>query len=193
MASRSTGISGVATLAATAGGLLVYTGIKNVSVADGLRSVLRGTLPKGKPPTHAQLPAELKFTQVGVAAGIGIGGSTLGARIAADAKRYLGVPYKWGGATPAGWDCSGFVTWVLAHDLGLHLPSPTHTTAIQFLRWSGATTVPRAQTQPGDLCCWVSHVGIAVNGTSMADAPTAGIPTRIQPIYGGVTIRRVNG
>jgi cell wall-associated NlpC family hydrolase len=66
-----------------------------------------------------------------------------------------------GGATPAGWDCSGFVTYLLHHDLGLNLPSNSHTTSQQFLVWSGATTVPREQCQAGDLICWITHIAIA--------------------------------
>lgn len=85
----------------------------------------------------------------------------LNARIAAQAQRYTGVPYRWGGADPSGWDCSGFVTYVLHHDLGLDLPDNQHTVSQSFLTWSGATTVAREQCQAGDLICWITHIAIA--------------------------------
>lgn len=90
-----------------------------------------------------------------------LGGGDLGTRIAAQAQHYKGVPYVWGGASPSGWDCSGFVTWVLHHDLGLNLPDNQHTVSQSFLTWSGATTVPREQCQAGDLICWITHIAIA--------------------------------
>jgi hypothetical protein len=55
-----------------------------------------------------------------------------------------------------------------------------------------ADTIPRDQCAAGDLCCWPGHVGIAVDKDNMINAPSFGIPTRIQKIYGGVIIRRVN-
>src|SRR5437899_4249580 len=59
----------------------------------------------------------------GVLAGaMGGDGSPTGTDVVADAQRYLGVPYKWGGTNPAtGLDCSGFVQRVYA-DLGVQLP-----------------------------------------------------------------------
>jgi cell wall-associated NlpC family hydrolase len=90
----------------------------------------------------------------------------LGGRIAAQAQHYLGVPYRWGGADPSGWDCSGMVTYVLHHDLGLNLPDNGHTVSQSFLTWSGARTVPAEQCQAGDLICWITHIAIATGPTT---------------------------
>lgn len=97
---------------------------------------------------------------------VAVGGGELGSRIAAQGLHYVGVPYKWGGATPAGWDCSGFVTYVLHHDLGLDLPDNQHTVSQSFLTWKGAQTIPADQCQAGDLICWITHIAIATGPTT---------------------------
>lgn len=200
------GIPGLAVAAGAAGMLLIFSAVKNVSITDGLRSILHGTVPAGTPSPSAPIPPQLSWI-AGVDAGTGaadtaggltsgppaLGGAVTGGQaIATDAQKYVGVPYRWGGATPDGWDCSGFVTWVLHHDLGYQLPSNSHTVAAQFLVWNGATSIPRTMCQAGDLCCWIGHVGIAIDNTRMINAPGTGIPTRIQSIFTGVTIRRIN-
>lgn len=94
------------------------------------------------------------------------------------AKRYLGVPYVWGGTTPAGFDCSGLVQYVYAQ-IGISLPrtSRTQFTIGQF--------IPRSRTdllEPGDLVFFgyggdsnkIHHVGIYAGGGSFINAPSTG-------------------
>jgi cell wall-associated NlpC family hydrolase len=93
------------------------------------------------------------------------------------ALRYLGVPYRWGGASPGGFDCSGLVMYVFAQ-LGISLP---HYAAAQY---GFGTPVPRDQIQPGDLVFFdgLSHVGIAIGNGQMVHAPHTGDVVRISNI-----------
>jgi len=78
-----------------------------------------------------------------------------GAAAARIATRYLGAPYVWGGASPAGFDCSGLVTHAFAR-VGVSIP---HNAAQQY-RYG--TAVPRARLEPGDLVFFnrLHHNGI---------------------------------
>lgn len=197
MASQDGGFSGTAVAVLTVGGLFVYFGINNIPFLEGLREFLRGEPPKPRPVTPAPLPPELNPLVsaivrggLGSTAGSGTtggGGSTMGSTsgdaIVNAAKKYLGVPYVWGGHSAKGMDCSGLVTVVLK-DVGITgLPDMTHTHTTRFLVWNGAQTVSREQCQAGDLVCWGGHIGIAVDNTSMIHAPTFGQNVQIGKIW----------
>jgi peptidoglycan DL-endopeptidase CwlO len=96
------------------------------------------------------------------------------------AMQYLGVPYVWGGATPAGFDCSGLVMYVYAQ-LGISLP---HFAAAQY---GFGTPVSRDQLQPGDLVFFdgLDHVGIYIGGDQMIHAPHTGDVVKIAPLSDG--------
>jgi cell wall-associated NlpC family hydrolase len=85
------------------------------------------------------------------------------------------VPYQWGGATPAGFDCSGLVMYVYAQ-LGVQLP---HYAAAQYQLGS---PVSRSQLQPGDLVFFdaLNHVGIWLGGNQFVDAPETGDVVKIE-------------
>lgn len=111
----------------------------------------------------------------------------LGDQIVADARHYLGIPYVWGGATPAGFDCSGLVQYVL-HDLGVAMP---RTAAAQST--VGALVGGLAAAQPGDLLFFyspVGHVGIYLGNGQMLDAPQPGERVQVQPVWGTPTVIR---
>ena len=85
---------------------------------------------------------------------------------------YLGVPYVWGGTTPAGFDCSGFVQYVYSH-FGVNLGRTTYTQ-----QYAG-TKINMADAQAGDLYFWGSygsayHVAIALGGGQYVMAPAPG-------------------
>jgi len=95
------------------------------------------------------------------------------------AMSYLGAPYVWGGASPSGFDCSGFVMYVFAQ-VGVSLP---HNAAAQY---GYGTPVSRGSLQPGDLVFFdgLGHVGIYVGGNSFIHAPHTGDVVKISSLSG---------
>jgi peptidoglycan DL-endopeptidase CwlO len=93
------------------------------------------------------------------------------------ALAYLGVPYVWGGATPSGFDCSGFTMYVYAK-VGVYLP---HNAAMQF---GMGTPVSRSQLAPGDLVFFngLSHVGMYIGGGRFVHAPHTGDVVKISSL-----------
>jgi cell wall-associated NlpC family hydrolase len=98
---------------------------------------------------------------------------------AAIAARYLGVPYRWGGASPSGFDCSGLVMYVYAQ-LGIALP---HYTVAQYQR---GVAVSRDRLQPGDLVFFdgLAHVGIYIGNNQFIHAPHTGDVVKVSAITG---------
>ena len=121
-------------------------------------------------------------------------GGPTAAQVVSTAEQYLGVPYLWGGTTPQGFDCSGFVQYVYA-ELGISLPRTSEEQA------TVGTPVPSlAQARPGDLVFFAGsdgtpsapgHVGIYLGDGEMIDAPQTGETVSIQPVGVPVEIRRV--
>lgn len=96
-----------------------------------------------------------------------------GAAILAEAQKYLGIPYKNGGASPEGFDCSGFVYYVLKQ-LGF---APSRTPAAQF---NQGTSVTKANLQVGDIVFFantytsgISHVGIYAGNGQFIHSPNS--------------------
>ncbi|MDD6386947.1 LysM peptidoglycan-binding domain-containing protein [Lactobacillus equicursoris] len=94
------------------------------------------------------------------------------ANITAYALTFLGVPYVWGGTTPSGFDCSGYVQYVYSH-FGISVGRTTYTQ-----QYAG-TKISVASAQAGDLYFWGSygsayHVAIALGGGQYVMAPAPG-------------------
>lgn len=108
-------------------------------------------------------------------------GAVTGDSVVEEAKKYLGVPYVWGGEDPQkGLDCSGLVQLVfknLGHDLP-RLAGP------QVL--AGTPVASLSEAKPGDLLGFGSpmhHVGIYLGDNMMLNAPRPGKNVRIEAVY----------
>lgn len=98
------------------------------------------------------------------------------AQVAQVALQYQGVPYRFGGATPAGFDCSGLVLFVYAQ-FGISLPhSVSGTAAI-------GTPIATADALPGDIVILPGHSGIYMGNGTFIDAPDYGEVVQVRPIY----------
>ena len=184
-------VSGLAVLTGVTGSVLLWSGLKNQPVAETLRKMIRGQA-VDKAPSQFGAGARLPLgpASAGPTGPTPPGGTSFGMAVAATARSYVGVPYVFGGETPDGWDCSGFVTWVLHTVHGVKLPNNVHTIAAQFYIWGGARTILRSQCSPGDLVCWPTHIGIAISRDRLVHAPGLGQKTREQGIWAGAVIRR---
>ncbi len=89
----------------------------------------------------------------------------------------LGVPYRWGGTGPGGYDCSGLVQ-AAYRAAGVSLPRVAQD------QFDATAAVPRSEAEPGDLVFFgpsaagVEHVGIYVGSGDMIDAPYTGVDVR---------------
>jgi peptidoglycan DL-endopeptidase CwlO len=111
--------------------------------------------------------------------------------VIAYASNFLGTPYKWGGTTPAGFDCSGFTQYVYKH-FGVNLG---RTTKDQIYNGTG---VSRDALQPGDLVFYgkggvPSHMGIYIGNGMYIHAPRTGDVIKISSYDRAdyITARRV--
>jgi len=108
------------------------------------------------------------------------GGSVSGDSVVADAKRYLGIPYVWGGESTSGMDCSGLVQKTFG-DLGIKLP---RTAAEQ--QQVGTPVASLADAQPGDLLFFgkpAYHVAIYAGNNQLIESPEPGKTVHETAIY----------
>jgi len=126
--------------------------------------------------------------------------STIGQQIAAEAMKYLGTPYVWGGTSPSGFDCSGFVYYVVNQVIGGGF---SRSMSAQVLAGS---PVDPSDLQPGDLVFqqntyqWgLSHAGIYIGNGQFINAENEGTGVTISDLWDNywgprfLTARRITG
>ena len=100
------------------------------------------------------------------------GTSSIGRRVVADSMQYLGVPYVFGGTTPSGFDCSGYVRYVFAN-AGIYLPRTADA------QYECGYAVSTSELVPGDLVFFStyeagpSHVGIYLGDGNFINAASS--------------------
>ena len=88
------------------------------------------------------------------------------------ALQQLGVPYRYGGSTPSGFDCSGLVYYSYSR-AGIDLPRTTGAL------WSNMRPVSKGEVQVGDILFFriagkMSHVGMYIGNEQFVHAPSSG-------------------
>lgn len=181
---------------ATAGAVLWWAAIQDPEGGpiQAVRDLLTGKLPTpGVQKTSqfdalmAQLSAGLETQKnAGGAASVGATGASSGLRgtVMSVAKSYIGSPYRWGGTSKSGIDCSGLVLQAYAA-IGVKM---SHDATSQTRK---GKLVPQSQAQPGDLIAWGSpvrypHIALYVGPGQQIDAPTYGQTVQVRKIYGSM-------
>ena len=99
-------------------------------------------------------------------------GSASGSKLVAQAAKYIGTKYVYGGTSPSGFDCSGLVQYSL-RKLGVSISRSSRS------QYGYGTAVSRSNLQPGDLVFFsrgggISHVAIYAGNDQVIHAPRAG-------------------
>ena len=121
------------------------------------------------PPANAEVRQEPLLRQ-----------QAIGEHAAAVALGQVGTPYRYGGQTPAGFDCSGLVHYAYGQ---AGIPVPRTTGAL----WSSARPVPREELRPGDVLFFsiagkMQHVGLYVGEGRFAHAPSSGRTVTVESL-----------
>ncbi|WP_242491753.1 C40 family peptidase [Actinomyces minihominis] len=101
------------------------------------------------------------------------------------AMQYVGYPYVYGGSSPAGFDCSGFVLHVFAQH-GISLPR------ISGDQGRAGTVISAAEAMPGDLVVWGdSHIAIYIGNGMVVHASTPETGVKVSGLWGSYYFSRI--
>jgi cell wall-associated NlpC family hydrolase len=106
--------------------------------------------------------------------------ASVGERAAAIALQQVGAAYRYGGASPAGFDCSGLVQYSY-REAGMKVPRTTSQL------WHTAGAIPYNDLQAGDLLFFrfdgkLSHVGIYLGDEEFVHAPSSGRSVSVESL-----------
>ncbi|WP_257430403.1 transglycosylase SLT domain-containing protein [Nocardioides carbamazepini] len=156
--------------------------IENVTARiSELQARLAQLAPVRTSATSGGFATELSGARVATT-GVPSDGTVTGDDVVTEARKYLGLPYVWGGTDPTrGMDCSGLVQ-VVYKSLGYELPRVSYQQAA-----AGRPVASMAEAQPGDLLAWdnssrnngVDHIAIYIGGGKMIEAPRTGLDIRV--------------
>lgn len=171
-------VNGSAAIAASAGVLLAWSGIRGWSVLGSLGDVVTGHQPKGS----NLYPVGGNSSQ----GGSGSGGGSVG-DLAGIGLSYVGHPYSFGGAPGRNgdhpWDCSSMWDWILGVKenhaipgtrMGRYDGSSHGPTTIQWGAWSALASVPRNQIQRNDFIISFGHMGVATTSGDISGSTFKG-------------------
>ena len=150
------------------------------TVYENLERILKRVITVEDKTNAQRIYAQAKYGNVGMGGvgggnglppGIAMGDGTFKA-LMAEATKYIGYPYVWGGSSPStSFDCSGYICWVYTKSGVYNLP---RTTAQGI--FNQCSVVSRADAKPGDLIFFtgtyaspnpVTHIGIYVGANQM--------------------------
>ncbi|WP_288467068.1 MULTISPECIES: C40 family peptidase [Curtobacterium] len=146
----------------------------STAFADALSSAADDPLSASTSATSAATAAPATSVDAGKGT-LATGSGATGADVVADAKKYLGVPYVFGGTTRSGMDCSGLVQTVFK-DLGVTMPRVVPDQADM-----GVPVGSLADAKPGDLIVpkGEQHIVIYLGDGKVLHAPRPGKDVRI--------------
>jgi len=100
------------------------------------------------------------------------------------AHELIGTPYRWGGMSVSGFDCSGLLVYLFQQEANIKLPRST-----VAMRRSNARTIERNNLKPGDAVFFrrngqstVNHVGLYIGGGKFIHSPRSGKTVRIDSL-----------
>jgi hypothetical protein len=137
-----------------------------LQIRDSMRGMTEIRVPGGD-------PAFVKTASVNEIPGQGskIGGNTL----VTEARKFLGVPYLWGGISPSGFDCSG-LTQTICRRFGITIPRDTKD------QINAGEKIARSKVKTGDLVFFNRHVGFAIGNDKLVHASISGSGVRVNSL-----------